>query len=334
MKCAMISAEENQLPPEIPPQLRNAGMELICRKCETSDELAEFASDADILWMFGANPALTEGVLDRLPYCRVLLRNGSGVDALPLKRAGELGIAVLNTPESIAEAVAEHAVALIFSLLRRIPMLDREVRSGVWDSGNRPELGQVRGRTLGLVGYGRIARHVERMLSGFRMNILHFDPFVPDSMELERLLQESDIVSLHCPLTESTRHLMNEERFALMKPGALLVNTSRGGVVDESALLEALGSGHLAGAALDVTDPEPPSVSNALFAMENVIFTPHIAAFSPDFEKDFWQCAADLLLRLESGADYRAMSVIPLSCRQNGPSSSRTENNVERRAAG
>ncbi len=299
MKTAMISVDETGLPKGIAAQIREAGVELVCRKCRNADELAAFAGDADVLWMFGANLAVTPEVLDRLPKCRVLFRSGSGVDALPLKRAAELGIRVCNTPESIAESVAEHAVALLFSLIRVIPRLDREVRRGIWHSGCQDTRWHISGRTLGLVGYGRIARDVERMVSGFRMKVIFHDPFCPGSTDLDTLLKESDYISLHCPLTEQTRHRIGAREFGLMKPDALLVNTSRGPVVDEKALIDALKSGRLGGAALDVTDPEPPEKDNPLLTMENVIITPHVAAFSADFEKNFWQCSVNKIKELK-----------------------------------
>jgi D-3-phosphoglycerate dehydrogenase len=240
-------------------------------------------------------------VLEKLPECRALFRSGSGLDALPVARATELGIAVCNTPESIAESVAEHAVALLFSLVRQIPQFDREVRGGEWNSGNSRTRWHLSGRTLGLVGYGRIARNVEQMVSGFKMRVLHFDPFSPTSTPLDDLLKESDFISLHCPLSEATHHLIGAEELKLMKAGVLLVNTSRGPVVDETALIAALKSGRIGGAALDVTAEEPPSPDNPLQEMDNVILTPHVAAFSADFEKNFWDCSVKKLIALKSG---------------------------------
>ena len=298
MKTAMITADENGIPQETLAAIRNAGIEITCRKCLTEAELIEFAADADVLWMFGPNLALTAGALDHLPKCKALFRSGSGVDALHLKRAAELGIEVHNTPESIAESVAEHAVSLLFAMAHTIVEGDRNVRRGKWFDGLNYMRWHLTGRTLGLVGYGRIARHVETMVSGFRMNVIHFDPFSKDSVPLDELLADSDFVSLHCPLTEDTRHLIGMRELKLMKRNAVLVNTSRGAVVNEKALIEALKNGIIGGAALDVTDPEPPEKDNPLFRMDNVIVTPHIAAFSADFEKNFWLCSVEKLKTL------------------------------------
>ena len=295
MKTVLITGDENAVLAEYLKPIREAGIGLACKKCTSPEEVEAFAKDADLVWMFGANPGLTADVLKRLPKCKGIFRSGSGLDALPVAAAKELGIEVMNTPDSIAESVAEHAVTLLFALVRRIVHYDKAVRAGIWEGPNGMNW-HISGRTLGLVGYGRIARKVEEMVSGFRMKVLHYDPFVPGSMELDELLQKSDYVSLHCPLTEETRNLIDARRLALMKPDALLVNTSRGPVVDEAALTEALKNGTIAGAALDVLCDEPPAKDHHLFALDNVILTPHIAAFSADFEKNFWTCSAQKII--------------------------------------
>lgn len=292
MKTVMISGGESAIPAEYLQQIRDAGIELECKECIGEDAVAEFAADADLVWMFGPNKGLTGNVLKRLPKCKGIFRSGSGLDALPCAEAKELGIAVLNTPESIAECVAEHAVSLLFALIRQIPQYDKRVRKG-FNWGETPGLNwHISGRTLGLVGYGRIARNVEEMVKGFRMNVIHYDPFSPDSTDLDELLAQSDYVSLHCPLTDETRNLIDARRLKLMKKNALLVNTSRGPVVDEAALAAAIADGTIGGAALDVMTDEPPALDNPLFSLENVIITPHTAAFSADFEKNFWSCSA------------------------------------------
>lgn len=290
MKTVLITGDETAVPAGYLQQIRDAGIELACKKCNSPEEVEAFSKEADLVWMFGPNPGLTGEVLKRLPKCKGIFRSGSGLDALPCAAAKELGIEVMNTPESIAESVAEHAVSLLFALIRRIVHYDRSVRAGEWELPNGMDW-HISGRTLGLVGYGRIARAVEQMVSGFRMRVIHYDPMLPDSMDLDGLLKASDYVSLHCPLTDETRGLIDARRLALMKRNALLVNTSRGPVIDEAALTEALKNGTIGGAALDVLCEEPPAKDHPLFGLDNVIVTPHIAAFSADFEKNFWSCS-------------------------------------------
>ena len=295
MKTVLITGNENAVPAEYLAPIRVAGIELACKKCTSPEEVEAFSKDADLVWIFGPNPGLTAEVLKRLPKCKGIFRSGSGLDALPVAAAKELGIEVMNTPESIAESVAEHAVSLLFALIRRIVHYDKAVRAGNWEEPNGMNW-HISGRTLGLVGYGRIARNVEHMVSGFNMRVIHYDPFLPDSMDLDELLKQSDFVSLHCPLTDTTRNLIDARRLALMKPHALLVNTSRGPVVDEAALTEALKNHAIGGAALDVLCDEPPAKDHPLFGLDNVILTPHIAAFSADFEKNFWTSSANKII--------------------------------------
>ena len=295
MKTVLITGNEDAVPADCLQTIRDAGIELACRRCASPEEVEAFAQDADLIWLFGPNPGLTSDVLRRLPKCKFIFRSGSGLDTLPVSTAQELGIEVLNTPESIAESVAEHTVTLLFALIRRVVPFDHAVRSGNWSGANSLKW-HISRRTLGLVGYGRIARHVEQMVSGFRMQVLHYDPFVPGSMQIDDLLKASDYVSLHCPLTDETRGLIDARRLALMKREALLVNTSRGPVIDEAALVEALKNRTIAGAALDVLCEEPPPKNHPLFELDNVILTPHIAAFSADFRKNFWSCSAQKII--------------------------------------
>ena len=296
-KIAMVSAGEDRFPESCISRIREAAI-INCQRCNNPAELVEFASDADIIWMFGANVAVKPEALEKLPKCRAILRSGSGLDALPLEFCKAHNIGVYNTPESISESVAEHAVSLLFALARHLVQFDAQVHKGEWDSSNIQTKWHLTGRTLGLVGYGRIARTVEKMVSGFDMKVLHYDPFAENSTPLDTLLAQSDFVSLHCPLTDETRNLMDERRFALMKQDALLVNTSRGEVVDEAALVKALESGRLGGAALDVLCDEPPKPDNPLLKDDRVIITSHVAAFSSDFEKNFWYYSAEKLVEI------------------------------------
>ena len=293
----MVSAGEERFPASCISRIREVAR-INCQRCNDPDELVKFAADADVIWMFGANVAVRPEALIKLPKCRAILRSGSGLDALPLAFCKEHNIGVYNTPESISESVAEHAVSLLFALARHLVQFNSQVHKGEWDSSNIQTKWHLTGRTLGVVGYGRIARTVEKMVSGFDMKVLHFDPYAENSTPLDTLLSESDFVSLHCPLTDETCKLMDARRFALMKKDALLVNTSRGEVIDEQALVDALASRHLGGAALDVLCDEPPKPDNPLLKDERVILSPHVAAFSCDFEKNFWYYSAEKLVEI------------------------------------
>ena len=293
-KIAMVTAGEERFPAGTVEAIR-AFADIKCKRCETPEALLKEFGDYEIFWMFGPNLCLKPEALGKLPNLKALFRSGSGLDALPCDWAKERGVGVYNTPGSIAESVAEHAVALLISYIRQIPQYNARAKAGY-------EWGKVEGmdwhishRTLGLIGYGNIARRVERMMSGFDMRTLHYDPYAPDSTDLETLLRESDYVSVHCPLTPETTKLINAERLALMKPNAILVNTSRGPVVDEEALADALDAGKLGGAAIDVMCAEPPDVRSRLLQNPKCLVTPHVAAFSADFEKNFWAFSVEKL---------------------------------------
>lgn len=306
-RIALVSSGEERLPDGIAAAIR-AFASFEAKRCGTPDELAQNFPDAEILWMFGPNLCLKPEALDRLPAARALFRSGSGLEALPLEYAKARGLAVYNTPESISESVAEHTLALLLAFVRQIPQYNARAKEGY-------EWGKVEGmdwhlsrRTLGLVGYGNIARQVEKMAGGFDMTVLHHDPFAPDSTPLEELLSRSDYVSVHCPLTPETKGLFNAERLALMRRNAILVNTSRGPVVDEEALADALDKGVIGGAALDVMCDEPPALTSRLLQNPRCIVTPHVAAFSADFEKNFWWCSVEKLRAI-----CRDLDVVPVA---------------------
>jgi D-3-phosphoglycerate dehydrogenase len=293
-KIAMVTAGEERFPAGTIESIREFA-DIECRRCETPAELKANFPDAEVLWMFGPNLCLKPEALDSMPNVKALFRSGSGLDALPLEWAKAHGVGVYNTPESIAECVAEHAVALLISFIRQIPQYNARAKAGY-------EWGKVEGmdwhishRTLGLIGYGNIARKVEKMMSGFDMRVIHYDPYAEGSLPLEEVLRESDYVSVHCPLVPETEGLLNAERLAMMKKNAILVNTSRGPVVDEEALADALDAGTIGGAAIDVMSAEPPDVRSRLLQNPKCIVTPHVAAFSSDFEKNFWAFSVEKL---------------------------------------
>jgi len=298
MIAALITKERSEVPAQYLEELENNGIEVRCKKCQTCDDLKAVASDAEVVWLYGRCVCFDAGALDLLPKCKAVFRSGSGMDAIPTARAKELGILCCNTPESISDAVAEHAASFILALAHQLVDLNAEVHRDFWETSDKRMRYQVRRRTLGIVGYGLIGKTLERMMSGFQMKVLHHDPFLADSTPLPELLAQSDFVSLHCPLTPETKHSFGAAQFALMKPTAFLINTSRGGVVDTSALMDAVKNHIIAGAALDVTEVEPLPPGDPLLSVPGILITPHLAAMSADFEKDFWSCSVRKLFQL------------------------------------
>ena len=233
-------------------------------------------------------------------------------DTVDTAALAERGIPLAITPGGTTVGVAEHTVMLILAMLRRLPFADAELRQGRFHINSlRPVSRELRGRTVGLLGAGRIGRAVAERLKPFGVRLTYFDPAgVPADVEralnLERrgfdaLLGEADILSLHLPLTAATKKIVDGPALARLKPGAFLVNTSRGGLVDEPALVAALEVGHLAGAALDVFDPEPPRRGNPLYAMPNVVLTPHVAAGTRDAFMEKQRFIFDNLARFWAG---------------------------------
>ncbi len=256
-------------------------------QCRTEDEVAATIGDPDAIITQWA--PLTRGILEKLTKCKCICRNGVGVDNIDLEACKDLGIAVLNVPAYCVQDVADHAATLALACARRLQPTIDAVRGGTW--GEEPILDARRldQLTFGVLGLGRIGRASAARAKPFFKQVIGFDAFM-DAKEvenvdevkgsLEDLLAEADVITLHVPGTEETTKMMNAERFAQMKQGAILVNTCRGVVVDTDALVDALASGHLGGAGLDVHDPEPLPEDHPLRSFPNVIITPHVAYYS------------------------------------------------------
>jgi len=282
------------------------------------DGLKEALRTADAL-LCTVTDRLTSEVLSIEPRrTRMLANFGVGFNHIDIQAAKERGLSVSNTPDVLTEATADIAITLLLMVSRRTGEGERHVRSGSW-TGWRPThmLGsQVSGKMLGLIGMGRIARAVARRAHhGFGMRVIFHDPYPPSPAEaaslgaeprttLDQVLEEADFVSLHCPATPETRHLMNRERLARMRRSAYLINTARGDVVDEAALVEALADGTIAGAGLDVYEQEP-RVTPALLKMENVVLLPHLGSATRETRVAMGMRALENLRLFFSGAPLR-----------------------------
>ena len=263
-------------------------------------ELAEYIDDGDMDKLQVAGSTVISGIrryydgefMDRVgPELVQIAKPGIGVDNIDLDAASARGILVCNTPDAPSESTAEHAVALLMAVAKRVMVGDMLLRGAAGVGREEMQGTELIGSTLGIVGFGRIGRRVAEMTSlGIRMKVTIYDPLLPRDFELpegvsrtndlDEIFAENQFVTLHTPLLPETRHLANERRLRLMKRGSYLINASRGGVVDEAALIKVLDDGHLAGAGLDVFDPEPPLADNPLLKMRNVVLTPHIASYT------------------------------------------------------
>ena len=283
-------------------------------QCKTETEVIDAVQGSHVVLTQFA--PVTRRVLASLAEGATVVRYGVGVDNIDLKAAAELGVTVAYVPDYCMDEVADHTVAMLLTLLRRLPALDKGVRAGRWDGIKIAQpllpLDQV---TVGLIGLGRIGRAVVQRLGAFGCRFSVFDPYLTSEeaaglgvtlRELEQVLQEADALSLHIPLTKETRHFIDEERLALMKPSAVLVNTARGGLVDTQALVQALTEKRLYGAALDVFEEEPLPPNSPLREVEGLLLSPHLAWYS--------ESALVRLQRLAAEEVKRALLGEPLRC--------------------
>jgi phosphoglycerate dehydrogenase-like enzyme len=246
-------------------------------------QLFDLLADAEVLWH--CLRPVDARMLRAAPCLKLVQKIGVGVNTIDLDVAHERGVAVCNMPGSNSAAVAEQALALMLAVLRQLPRFDADVRTGQgwsWPAERQDGLGQIAGRTVGLVGFGAVPQLLAPTLNAMGARVLYTarapkDTDLGEYLPLDELLQASDIVSLHVPLTPQTQHLLNRERLGAMKRGAVLVNTARGALVDEDALLDALRRGHLTGAGLDVFATEPLPTNHPLLQRDDVVLAPHVA---------------------------------------------------------
>ena len=270
--------------------LSQIGAEITVSSAETEEDYIEEAKDADAI-IAGAGLRTTRTVIEGLERCKVIALGSVGADSVDMEAATERGIPVTNVPDTFIEEVADHAMTLILATFRRVTLMDQMARDGRWREG-RPHLYQfprLLGQTLGFISFGHVPRATSLRAKPFGVRMLAYDPYIEElaiskygvePVGLTELLQRSDIISMHAPATAEAHHMLGEDQFRTMKPGALFINTGRGATVDEAALIRALQEGWIAGAGLDVLDPEPPDLENPLLHMENVTLSPHVASAS------------------------------------------------------
>ena len=263
--------------------------EVVVVGARRESDLASHLGDADAVILFHDIERMTDASFALMEQCRVVVRAGVGYNNVDLVAAGARGIAVCNVPDYGTEEVADHAILLLLAVARALRIQDESIRGGAWDYLTGRDTPRLRGKTLGLVGCGRIGSATALRARAFGLDVLFYDPHVPSGLEkalgirrefeLDRLLEQSHFVSLHCHLDEASRHLLDAKGLARMRPGSILINTARGPLVDQEALIDALNSGHLGGAGLDVFEREPLD-EDRLRHHPRVILTPHSAFYS------------------------------------------------------
>lgn len=298
---------------------------LIRKDFSSEKELARAAEEVDAI--LTGMTIISRSSMEGMKRCRIISAIGIGYEGIDLEAATDMGIAVSNVSDYCLEEVSDHAMSLILACARKVVRLDRAVREGKWDSAEKleirskiwPPMFRLRGQVLGLMGLGRIARTLIPKAQGFGLRIISHDPYiskdVAESMRVqlvsrEELLRQSDFVSVHVPLTEETHNLLSLKEFRMMKPTAYVINTSRGGLIKEEDLHYALKEGLIAGAALDVTEPEPPKPDNPLMKLDNVILTAHSAHFSNQSAMELRKRAEENVFTVLAG-DFPASLVNP-----------------------
>jgi len=301
--------------PESLDVVRAAGMEVVDAAACPDPEAAVLDADALVAVWY----PVTAEVISRLKHCRVIIRRGIGVDTVDLDAAAERGIPVCNVPDYCVNEVADHAFSLALALVRQLPQLDRTLREGSWKHVLPYEMPSLEAMTFGVAGFGRIGRAVLRRAAACCFRTAAYDPFVPDAelaqagvarMGLEELFKQCDVISLHTPLTPETKHMVNAARLASMKPNAILVNTSRGPLIDTVALADALNRRVIGAAGLDVFETEPLEADHPIRRCPNALLTPHFAWHSRESIKKLH------IMGLETAV--RALRGEKLNCIVNG----------------
>jgi len=287
-KVLITSRSFGQISDEPVRILEGAGLELtLLGKDFSQEKFDSIIPEYDAL-IIGVH-TFPEEVMEKCAKLKIICKHGAGVDNIPLEKAKELGIAVCNAPGTNSNAVADLAFGLILAVSRNIVLANNNVKRGEW----KPVVGQdVCYKTLGLIGFGAIAKNVARRAKGFSMKVLAYDPYVKEVPEefrkyvtltdFDTVIKNCDFLSLHLPLTDETRNMISAKELAMMKKGSYVINTARGGIVNEKDLYDALVSGHIAAVALDVSEQEPINPDNPLLKLDNVIITPHIGMYSKE----------------------------------------------------
>jgi D-3-phosphoglycerate dehydrogenase len=286
------------------------GAEVVVRPCDR-DPARVLAAVQDADGVLVRESPVSRAAIDAAPHLRAIVRYGIGVDNVDLDAARERRIRVANVPDYGSEEVSDQAMALLLGVVRRVAARDRAVRNGGWNLARAERMYRIAGRSLGLIGYGRIARALERKMRGMGVaRVLVADPAITQApgvevVDVDALCREADYVSMHAPLMASTRHLLDARRIALLKRSAIVVNTARGALIDEAALVEALVARRIAGAGLDVYEFEPPRRDHPLFALDNVVLSDHTGWYSEESVEELQTKAAEEMARILRGETPR-----------------------------
>ncbi len=298
--------------------MKDAGIKVDIKINPNKDELLKIIHDYDAL-IVRSQTKVNRELINAAKKLKIIGRAGVGVDNIDIETATQKGIVVVNAPGGNTISTAEHTIALILAAARRIPQADKSVKEGKWERKKFMGI-ELRGKTLGIVGLGRIGYEVAKRCKAFEMNVIAYDPYIPREraekigvklVDFDTLLKESDIITIHVPKTKETLGLIGQEEFKKMKDGVILVNAARGGIVDEKALYDAIVSGKVYAAALDVYEKEPPDRNNPLLKLESVVTTPHIAASTKEAQLSVGMIVAKDIINMARGLPVRNAVNLP-----------------------
>ena len=301
--------------------LKEAGADLVVAESGEEDELAQLAVGVDgILTCW---KSVTDKVIRNASKCQSIGRYGIGLDNIDVSYATEVGIVVTNVPAYCLPEVSDHALALLISWARKVTAFDHAIKSGTYNLKAQMPMFRLEGRTLGIAGYGKIGRTLARKALALGLKVIVFDPYLDlpkdgpvEQVEFDELLSRSHYISMHVPSTPETRHLFNREAFRKMNPEALVINTARGDLIDEEALLEALEAGEIAGAALDTFDVEPMPAGHPLLELDNTLICPHLGYVTDDSYQAFYSQVVEDIRAFDSGEPVRMINEEVLSTPQ------------------
>ncbi|MEM4155494.1 MAG: phosphoglycerate dehydrogenase, partial [Archaeoglobaceae archaeon] len=298
--------------------MRKEGLQVDVKTGLKKEDLLNIVKDYDAL-IVRSQIKVDKDIIERAKNLKIIGRAGVGVDNIDLETASQRGIIVVNAPGGNTISTAEHTIALLLALARKIPQAYLSMKEKKWDRKKFTGT-ELRGKTVGVIGLGRVGFEVAKRCRALEMNVLAYDPYIPQEraqqigaklVDLETLLKESDIITLHVPKTKETSGLIKKEQVELMKKGVMIVNTARGGIIDENALLEGLKSGRIGGVALDVYEKEPPDFNSPIFSFENVVTTPHLAASTEEAQLSVGLIVAEDIVNFAKGLPVKNAVNLP-----------------------
>lgn len=290
--------------------LADVGATWEAHQCRTPEEAVAVARDADVVAVQSVRPLLTPQSIPQLERCRCIIRAGAGYDSVDYSTTTDMGIMLCNTPTYCTDDVADHAMALMLGALRHVPRLDAAMRRGHYAREKAVPTRRLAGSTVGIIGLGRIGRTFARRIRGWDVELLAYDSYITpedaasvgaELVGLEELLSRARFITIHAPLTEETYHLLDREAFARVQPGLVLVNTARGPIVDQEALVEAVETGIVWSAGLDVFEQEPLPADSPLKRHDNILLTPHVSANSPEARRDIYRLICEISIDVLEG---------------------------------